>query len=145
MDSIRVQCYLNRARDFLAGMNALLGEEIFVRENDLVHYRSSPALLGIHGAISYCDALRVGLGGDSLSSKDHRSALNDLKVLLSARNYSEPQGAERFSSLVNKTKSKVAYSDVALDEDGMKKIIQDAERFASWAEKTGRRLGIEGW
>jgi len=41
-----------RARDFLKGMDLL--------KDDLVEFRFSPALLGIHGAISYCDALRIG-------------------------------------------------------------------------------------
>ena len=59
MGAVQVQHYLGRARDFLKGMELL--------KDDLAEFKHSSALLGIHGAISYCDALRVGLGSENLS------------------------------------------------------------------------------
>jgi hypothetical protein len=55
MPAAHVQSYLTKARDFLKGMN--LPENLAERE-----CRYSSALLAIHCAISYSDALRVGLG-----------------------------------------------------------------------------------
>jgi len=144
MISIEVQVYLRRARDLLEGMNILLKEEMFLRRDDLIQFRYSPALLGIHGAISYCDALRVGLGSDSLPSDDHRSAIKDLKSLLAARRFEKQQGADRLDKLLGK-KSSIAYVPDALDDDEVKRIVQHAERFAHWAETAGKELRIEGW
>jgi hypothetical protein len=64
MAAMQVQHFLGRARDFLKGMDLL--------QDDLAEFRFSPALLGIHGAISYCDALRIGLGSVRVSSQRGR-------------------------------------------------------------------------
>ena len=77
MAAIEVQHYRNRARDFLDGMNFL--------KDDLDVYGYSAALLGIHGAVSYCDALRIGLGSTDLASEDHRTAIADLTSRLASR------------------------------------------------------------
>lgn len=145
MGAVQVQHYLSRARDFLAGMNSLLKEEMFIMKDEYVQFRYSPALLGVHGAISYCDALRIGLGGGSLSSEDHRIAAKELKSLLSARKYPDQQGAVKLENLLGKTRKMVAYLPEALDLDDVKRIVQQAERFASWAERAGRKLRIQGW
>jgi hypothetical protein len=145
MGAVEVQHYLNRARDFLAGMNFLLREEMFIVKDDYVQFKYSPALLGIHGAISYCDALRIGLGSDSLSSDDHRIAAKELKTLLSARKCPDQRGTEKLENLLGKTRSKVTYLPEPVDADDVKRIVQQAERFASWAESTGKKLRIEGW
>ena len=133
---IKVQHYLNRARDFFKGMDLL--------KDDLTGYQFSSALLGIHSAISYCDALRIGMGSESVSAEDHRSASGELRTLLSSRKYKELQGLERLEKLLGQ-KSVIAYSQDRAEENAIKSIIQQAQRFASWAEKTGRQLGIEGW
>ena len=65
MANAEVQCFLSRARDFLKGMELL--------KDDLAEYRNSSALLGIHAAISYGDALRVGMGNRKLSSDEQKS------------------------------------------------------------------------
>ena len=64
MIALNVEQYRNRARDFLEGMKFLQG--------NLSASGYSSALLGIHSAISYGDALRVGMGSKNLSSDDHR-------------------------------------------------------------------------
>ncbi len=126
-------------------MNRLLKNEAFIVKDELIQFKYSPALLGIHGAISYSDALRIGLGSESLSSDDHRYAAIDLKALLSTRKYPDQQGAEKLKKLLGKTRTKIAYLPEPLDEDYMKQIVQQAERFASWAEIAGKKLEIEGW
>jgi hypothetical protein len=136
MGAVQVQHYLGRARDFLKGMDLLQG--------DLAEYRFSSALLGIHGAISYCDALRIGLGSQRVSSDDHGSAAEELKSLLSARKYEKLQGVDRLGKLLSR-KSRIAYTADAVRENEIKDIVVQADRFASWAEDAGKALKIEGW
>jgi len=135
MIAMQVQHYLSRARDFLQGVDLL--------KEDLDEYRFSSALLGVHAAISYCDAMRVGLGSRRLSSDDHRSAAADLKSHLGACKYDDHGGMDRLKRLIG-YKSKVAYGPY---ESGLDfgKIVQDALRFAAWAESAGKTLRIEGW
>jgi hypothetical protein len=136
MANAEVQCFLSRARGFLKGMELL--------KDDLAEYRNSSALLGIHAAISYGDALRVGMGNTKLSSDDHQSAVSDLKSMLAARKYEKPQGADRLGRLVSQ-KSKIVYSADSPTEFAIKQIVDQAQRFAYWAEETGKKLPIEGW
>ncbi|MGH9600106.1 MAG: hypothetical protein ACRD27_09590 [Terracidiphilus sp.] len=136
MSVTQVQHFLGRARDFLKGMDLL--------KEDLAEYRFSSALLGIHGAISYCDALRTGLGSGKLSSEDHQSAAGELRSLLAARRSERQQGADRLEKLLSK-KSRIAYARDATGDAEIKLIVQQAERFAAWAESTGKELRIEGW
>ncbi len=135
MVAVQVQHYLGRARDFFKGMDLL--------KDDLTGYRYSSALLGIHSAISYCDALRLGMGSASLSSDDHRSAVGELRTLLASRKFEKRQGADRLEKLL-RFKGRVAY---ASDGSGLdfNQIVQQAARFAAWAEDAGKSLRIEGW
>jgi hypothetical protein len=135
MIAIEVQHYLGCARDFLKGVDLL--------KDDLVAYKYSSALLGIHAAISYSDAIRIGLGSKRLSSDDHRSAVEDLRTQIGARNWNAHNGPDRLQKLLG-YKSKIAYGqyESGLDFGG---IIQDAVRFAAWAESAGKALRIEGW
>jgi hypothetical protein len=134
--SISVQLYLARARDFFEGMKFL--------KDDLTSFKCSSALLGIHGAIAYSDALRIGLGGEGLFAEDHSTAETDLRRRLIARKYEKLAGIGRLRELLNR-KSRVAYSDVRLNENQVKLIVVDAERFEVWVNTTARELKIEGW
>lgn len=136
MGAVQVQHYLGRARDFLKGMEFL--------KDDLAEFKHSSALLGIHGAISYCDALRVGLGSKSLSSDDHRIASRELKAQLTSRRFKELQGLDRLEKLLAQ-KSTIAYFPKRIAEKDVVEIVQQARRFALWAESTGKQLKIEGW
>ncbi len=135
MQAVQVQHYLRRARDFLKGMDLL--------KDDLTFGYSS-ALLAVHGAISYCDALRTGLGSVNVSSEDHQSVTAELRQLLTARKYEKQDGVERLGKLLG-SKSVIAYGAASVGDDKFKSVIQQAERFAVWAERTGKELGVEGW
>jgi hypothetical protein len=137
MISIEVQHYLRRARDFLEGMKFL--------KDDLDAFRFSSALLGIHCAISYCDALRIGLGSTTVSSDDHCTAAEDLrKQLADDRRCENLRGVAHLGNLLSK-KSRVAYAPDAMREHDFEMILQHTERFVAWAEETGKKLRIEGW
>jgi len=136
MGAVQVQHYLGRARDFFNGMRLL--------RDDLPKYMSSSALLGIHSAISYSDALRTGMGCADVSSDDHRSAATDLRSRLSSRKFEKMQGAARLGRLLSK-KNLIAYTSETRKASEIEEILKQAERFAAWAEETGRQLQIEGW
>jgi len=112
--------------------------------DDLAEFKSSSALLGIHCAISYSDALRTGMGCADVSSDDHQNAVNDLKLRLASRKFEKMQGAIRLERLLSK-KNRIAYASGVPRENEIEDIVKQAERFAFWAEETGRRLQIEGW
>jgi len=135
MQAVQVQYFLRRARDFFKGMDLL--------KDDLAGYRYSSAMLGIHSAISYCDAIRTGLGSKTLSSEDHHTAVTDLRFQLAARRFDAGVGTDRLARLLG-CKGKIAYGPI---ESGLDfgRIVQDALRFAAWAESTGKKLRIEGW
>ena len=137
MAAVQVQTYLGRARDFLEGFNLL--------KDDLDEFRFSSALLGIHCAISYCDALRTGMGCENVSSEDHRSAADDLKKRLTEDRIVENlRGVEHLKNLLSK-KSRIEYASETVRRDEIEDIVKHAQRFSDWAEKTGRALKIRGW
>ena len=136
MIAVEVRQYLTRARDFLEGMK-FLGD-------DLAQFKSSSALLGIHCAISYIDALRIGLGCSDVSSEDHRNAGADLRSRLAAKKHARPEGVNHLDKLLSR-KSRVAYSAYESTRNEVGELLKHANRFASWAESVGTELKIEGW
>ena len=137
MVAVQVQTYLGRARDFLEGFNLL--------KDDLDEFRFSSALLGIHCAISYSDALRTGMGCENVSSDDHRSAADDLKRRLNEdRSVENLRGVEHLKNLLSK-KSRIEYASETVRREEIEIIVKQAVRFAFWAEETGGALKIEGW
>ena len=133
MAAVQVQHYLSRARDFLEGMNFLKDDLAF-----------SSALLGIHCAISYCDALRIGLGSTKVSSDDHGSAAENLRRCLDDRKFENLRGVENLRKLLSK-KSRIAYAPDAVRKYDFEQIVNHTGRFVVWAEETGKKLRIEGW
>ena len=134
MQAVRVQHYIQRAADFFRGMQ-------LTREDGT--YVNSSALLAIHSALSYNDALRVGLGDTELSSEDHKSAASTTRRLLPA-DAEIRTGLTHLDYLISR-KSLVAYGDRRLSRDDYKLLITKAERFAQWANRIGSQLNIEGW
>jgi hypothetical protein len=135
MQGRQVQHYIERATDFTRGMKLMSDDE---------DHMNSSALLAIHSAISYSDALRAGLGDARLSSDDHRSAADTLQGLLKSTRVKEQKGLRHFKLLLSK-KSRVAYSDQPLSLTECKDLITAAERFEVWANQVGKHLNLEGW
>jgi predicted enzyme involved in methoxymalonyl-ACP biosynthesis len=88
--------------------------------------------------------LRIALGGESLSAEDHSTAATDLRLRLTAKKYEKLGGIGRLRELLNR-KGQVAYSDARLNENQVKLILVDAERFEVWANTAAKELKIEGW
>jgi len=144
MGAVEVQHFLNRARDFLKGMETLVREEMFLFNDKIATFKHSPALLGIHCAISYSDALRTGMGRGKASFDDHNKAADDLESLLKSRSFENRRGIGHFRKLLGK-KGEIAYERVNVGEGEIEDIVKHSQRFADWAEATGKKLKIEGW
>ncbi len=103
----------------------------------------SAALLGIHSAISYADALRTALGDTDLSAEDHLKAAARLKQVLAERKVEDVSGVQRFSTLV-KQKSAIAYGKNRTSENDLKAIVESCRRFSVWINRMGKQLKVEG-
>lgn len=144
MIAAEVQHFLGRARDFRKGMECLGREEESILNDEIVKFRYSPALLGIHCAMSYSDALRTGMGSTNLSSEDHSKAASDLESLLRSRNFENRKGIGHLKNLLG-MKNRIAYAPVTVRGNEVEDAVKQTERFADWAEEAGRKLEIEGW
>jgi hypothetical protein len=137
MRAIEVQTYLAKATDFLDGMK-------FFAEAQDQRYRYSSVLLAVHSAISYGDALSLGLGRISTASQNHRSRVAELRKLLVERQYKSLNGLNHFESLL-RDKTDVAYTSKRITEKQASALIDHAQRFSIWANTVGSALKIEGW
>lgn len=135
MDALRVEHYIGRASDFYQGLELL---------RDADDFRHSSALLAIHSAISYSDALRTGLGEERLDAEDHRTAMASLRQGLVRHRVADFSGFTHFEYLMS-MKSFVAYGGERLDERRSQRISLAAERFANWAWRVAKNLAMEGW
>ncbi len=134
MQEALVQHYLNRAVDLFDAMILLQDDQAF---------RNSSALLAIHSAISYSDALRAGLGDEKLAADGHDKAADTLQALV-ARYPQHRSGVSHLRFLLSK-KNVVAYSAKRMEHSDYESLFTRAGRFAKWADATARELKIAGW
>jgi hypothetical protein len=135
MQAMQVERYLKRAADFSYVVLLLRGDE---------SHRYSTALLAIHAAIAYSDALRIGLGNTKLGSDDHNKAAESLRLLLPSSSDRDETGISHLRYLLS-NKSLVAYGSQRISTKDFEKLFTKAERFVKWANRTGLQLKIEGW
>jgi hypothetical protein len=135
MPAIQVEHYLKRAADFSYVVLVLRGDE---------SHRNSSALLAIHAAISYSDALRAGLGDVKLGVDDHSKAADALKRVLALKVVDDETGHGHLRYLLS-NKSLVAYGDQRINAKDFEMLFTKAERFVAWANRIGMQLKIEGW
>jgi len=107
-------------------------------------YSNSSALLAIHCAISYSDALRIGLGDDRVSADDHQNAGDALQRLLLAKRLQNQTGLKHLQYLLSR-KNLVAYGSERLNSNEIEALINKANRFQRWAHQVARQFKIEGW
>lgn len=134
MSSVQVSHYLRRAADFGNAMKLL---------SDDPDYLSSAALLAIHSAISYSDALRIGLGDSNLAHSDHRRAADILKSTLPSW-FADTQGLQHLRKLLSR-KSSLEYSEWMPSTTDLRDLVTAALRFEAWANQAGKLLKLEGW
>ena len=134
-DPLTVRHYIRRAGEFVLAMQLI---------RDDPEYHNAAALLAIHAAISYTDALRMGLGDRSLSADDHRTSVDSLRRLLREHRIETELPLRQLQTLLA-SKTAVAYGGGRLSEDGFSQLFVAAERYASWANRIGLSAAIAGW
>jgi hypothetical protein len=121
--------YHRRARQ-LAGAMKLC-------QDDLAAYASAAVLLAVHSAISYNDALLVGLGGARPRGENHREAITALKRICTGAKI-EQQGIAHLQKLLS-AKTDISYGDKPVDENRITALCTAAFRFEKWAEQVLQR------
>jgi hypothetical protein len=98
MRGLQVRSFLKRANDFLSGM------KLFADAQD-DRFKYSAVLLAVHSAISYGDALCVGLGATEGGRRNHKDRVPELRKLLSKRRHKSQQGIKHFEDLLRERRS----------------------------------------
>src|SRR5271157_4483941 len=84
-------------------------------QDDLSAYASAAALLAVHSAISYNDALLIGLGGARPRGENHREAVTALKRMCSGVRI-DHQGIAHLQRLLG-AKTDISYGEKPVDND----------------------------
>lgn len=102
-------------------------------QDDLSAYASAAALLAVHSAISFSDALLMGLGGARPRGENHQEAVAALKRACSVKKI-EHQGIPHLQKLLS-AKTDVSYGEGRVDDQRVLALCIAAERFQVWAER----------
>jgi hypothetical protein len=102
-------------------------------QDDLSAYASAAALLAVHSAISYSDALLMGLGGSRPRGENHREAVTALKRVCSGAKI-DHQGIAHLQRLLS-AKTEISYGEEQVDDERVIALCIAAERFQVWAER----------
>ncbi len=130
---VRVSVYHRRATQ--------LADAMRLCHDDLAGYASAAALLAVHSAISYNDAVILGLGGQRPRKRDHKMAVPDLKRACSGARIDSQvsnQGIEQLKKLLG-AKTDISYGDKHVDDEWIAALCIAAERFQVWAERIMQR------
>jgi hypothetical protein len=100
---------------------------------EMSEYASAAALLAVHSAISYSDALLIVLGGKRPRAENHRKAITALKRACTGANI-EPRGITHLQKLLS-VKTDISYGDKPVDEVRINALCESAKRFETWAEQ----------
>ena len=129
MVEARYTVYYRRARQLASAMNLC--------QDDLSAYASAAALLAVHSAISYSDALLIELGGTRPRGENHREAVTALKRACTKAKIDQ-HGIKHFESLVS-AKTDISYGDKPVNEIRIAALCEAAKRFETWAERVLQR------
>jgi hypothetical protein len=95
---------------------------------------SSVAVLSIHAAIAYADALTIRAAGRKSKSGDHRDAESFLASVLALRSSDDKAALKAFRALLSR-KDEVSYTDdMATDLDADTMLVR-LTLFAKWADR----------
>jgi hypothetical protein len=96
-------------------------------------YASAAALLAVHSAISYSDAVLLGLDSKRPRGENHQEAVTALKRACS-RARVDHQGIGHLQKLLS-VKTDVSYGEKRVDDEKVEALCIAAERFRVWAER----------
>jgi hypothetical protein len=130
MVDARFSTYYRRAGQFASAMKLC--------QDDLSAYASAAGLLAVHSAISYSDAVMIGLGGGRPHGENHREAIAALKRACTGARV-DRQGIVHLQRLLG-SKTDVSYGDKQVDNERIEALCVAAERFQVWAERALKTL-----
>jgi hypothetical protein len=110
-----------------------LAEAMKLCQDDVPAYGSAAALLAVHSAISYSDAVLIGLGGSRSRGENHRQAVAALRRACTKAKI-DAQGVSHFQRLIG-AKTDISYGDRQVDNERIAALCIAAERFQVWAER----------
>jgi hypothetical protein len=125
MADIGVTVYQDRGLQLAKAMN-------LCRRNE-TYYPSAAALLAVHSAIAYNDAVLIKLTGERSKTQDHSQAVSALKRAC-GRAKIEPLGIGHLSRLLG-AKTDISYGDRHVDSQLADAMCLAADRFEAWAER----------
>ena len=102
-------------------------------QDDLPAYASAVALLAVHSAISYSDAILIGLGGVRPRAENHWEAVAALKRTCTKAGI-DRQGIPHFQRLLS-AKTDISYGEKQVDNEKVTALYWAAVRFQTWAER----------
>ena len=110
-----------------------LADAMKLCREDLSAYASAAALLAVHSAISYSDALLIRLSDTRPRGENHREAISALKRACTKAKIDQ-HGIKHFQNLVS-AKTDVSYGEKRVDDERVEALCITAERFQVWAER----------
>lgn len=110
-----------------------LADAMKLCQDDLSAYASAAVLLAVHSAISYSDAILIGLGSARPRGENHQEAVNALKRACSGAKI-DRQGIDHLQKLLS-AKTDVSYGEKQIDNERITALCIAAERFQVWAER----------
>jgi hypothetical protein len=117
--------YHRRAAQFASAMRLC--------QDDLSSYASAAVLLAVHSAISYSDALLIGLGNARPRGENHKEAITALKRACTVARI-DHQGITHLQKLLG-AKTDISYGEKQVDSERITALCISAERFQVWAER----------
>lgn len=121
----RFETFRDRAEAFMEGAK--------VFDNDQ-EFHLPQALLCVHAAVSYADAVAVFLEGQHFSPESHGEAVGKLKKVCANSNRNT-DGLEHLADLIG-AKSSVAYGGKVLRPEQSARLRISIGRFAVWVYRT---------
>jgi hypothetical protein len=124
MDEIRIRIHHDRALQLADAMNLC--------HDGMESYASAVALLAVHSAISFSDAVLIRLTGQRSRSKGHRKAIDAITEACKKAKI-QTDGVKHLDKLVS-AKTDISYGDREVDEQTVNVLYLAAGRFQAWAE-----------
>ena len=103
-------------------------------KEDLSAYASAAAILAVHSAISYSDALLIGLGDTRPRGENHQAAVTALKRACTGARIDQ-KGIPHLQKLLS-AKTDISYGERQVNDEKIKALCIFADRFQAWAERT---------
>lgn len=109
--------------------------------DDLTAYATAAALLAVHSAISYNDAVLIGLGHKRPRGENHRDAIAALARACTHAGIDQ-RGVTHLERLLG-AKTEVSYGERRVDDQRIMALCVAAERFETWAERILQKGGSQ--